>query len=227
MKRLLFYSALLSATAGWTYENTTLNITSCGGRMEGARYTSIGSLVHAGGATTFSGSLCNHSGFAAGFILQPGTALNGLADEWNPDNDLDGLPDGEEIEVGSSLYLIDTDADGLSDFDEVRTHGSNPSLTDSDGDGMNDPNELVAGTVLTNETSILAVECIVQSNGERLVSWFGVQDRSYIFQYADALGTDTWQSYPFEVSGSDAPIAFLDSSTTPSRFYRVKVRKPE
>jgi hypothetical protein len=144
IRKLLIYSALLSALSGWAYENTTLNITACGGRMAGARYTSIGSLVPVGGSTTFSGAFCNHSGFAAGFLLQPGTAFNGLADEWNPDNDLDGLYDGEEIVVGSSLYKIDTDADGLSDFDEVRTHGSNPTLTDSDADGMSDPNELIA-----------------------------------------------------------------------------------
>ena len=226
MKWLLSCLALLSTATGWTYQNTTLNITSCGGRMTGAHYTNIGSLIPVGGATSFSRSFCNYSGFASGFILQPKTALNGLPDEWNPDNDLDGLPDGEEILAGSSLYLVDTDGDGLGDFIEVRLYGSNPSLTDSDDDGMIDPNEVIAGTSLTNASSILMVECIVQPDGERLVSWFGVQGRSYIFQYVDALGTNAWQSSPFEVSGSDAPITFLDSSTAPSRFYRVKVHMP-
>ncbi|MCK4564224.1 MAG: hypothetical protein KAU94_06100 [Verrucomicrobia bacterium] len=227
MKRLLLYSVLLSSAISWAYENTTLNISACGGRMESSRFTNVGSIVPVGGSTTFTGLFCNHSGFAAGFILQPQTAFSGLPDEWNPDNDFDGLMDGEEIVAGSSLYKIDTDADGLSDFDEVRIHGSNPTQGDSDADGMNDLNELIAGTSPTNETSILAVECIIQPDGERLVSWFGVQGRSYIFQYADSLGTDNWQSYPFEVTGFDVAIAFLDSSTAPERFYRVKVRNTE
>ncbi|MCF7818883.1 MAG: hypothetical protein K9M54_13485 [Kiritimatiellales bacterium] len=153
MKRLFLYSALLSATASCAYENTTLNLTSCGGRMTGVRYASVGALVPVGGSTTFSGALCNYSGLAAGFILKPGTAFSGLADEWNPDNDLDGLMDGEEIIAGSCLWNKDTDDGGLGDFDEVKVHGSNPSLADSDSDGMDDNLELVAGTSPTNLNS--------------------------------------------------------------------------
>lgn len=51
-----------------------------------------------------------------GFLLQPETAHSGLADEWNPDNDLDGLNDGDEIVAGSGLYKSDTDDDGLGDY---------------------------------------------------------------------------------------------------------------
>ena len=225
MKRLIFYSALLSATAGWAYENTTLNITSCGGRMAGARYTSIGSLVSVGGSTTFSGSFCNHSGFAAGFILQPETAFGDLADEWNPDNERDGLLDGEETIAGSSLYKSDTDEDGLSDFDEVKIHGSHPALADTDADGMSDPNELIAGTSLTDASSLLTIACDLQPDGERILSWQGVSDRLYTFEYTHSL-IEGWESYPFEIPGSDEPISFWDDATLPARFYRVQVRRP-
>ncbi len=127
MKKLFYIWVLVALTInGYAdYANATLNITACGGRLSDGSYTSIGSLVPIGGQMSQSGSLCNYSGFAAGFILQPKTAFSGLPDEWNPDNDLDGLMDGEEVMAGSSLYKSDTDGDGFSDSIEV-LNGSNP-----------------------------------------------------------------------------------------------------
>ena len=224
MKRLAFCLVLLAGCfARAAYTNATLNITACGGAMSGGGYTSIGSLVPVGGQTSQSGSLYNYSGFAAGFILQPQTAFSGLADEWNPDNDRDGLLDGEEIIAGSSLYNSDTDGDGLSDSAEVKTYGTSPILADSDADGMNDAQELIAGTSPTNRNSVLSVACEFLANGQKRLSWFGVQGRAYTFQYSDSLKAD-WQSYPFEVPGSGASISFLDSANLSNRFYRVKVR---
>ena len=92
---------------------------------------------------------------------------------------------------------------------------------------MIDPDELVAGTSLTNASSVLAVECVLKSDGDRLVSWFGVAGRSYIFEYVDSLSVSSWETYPFEISGSDSVISFLDSAINPTRFYRVKVRQSE
>lgn len=227
MKNLFISTALLiSATAGWAYENTTLNITANGGRMTGARFTNIGSMVPVGGVTSQSSRFCNHSGFAAGFALQPGTAFSGLADEWNADNDLDGLMDGEEIIAGSNLWKGDTDDDGLGDFEEVKTYGSHPARADSDFDGMNDDLELIAGTGLTNSASLLAISCELQPNGGRILSWHGVSDRFYTFEYTSTLNTNVWEIFPFDVPGSDEEIAFLDEAGISTRFYRVKVRKP-
>lgn len=195
--------------------------------MSGGGYTSIGSLVPVGGQVSKSGSLFNYSGFAAGFILQPQTAFSGLADEWNPDNDRDGLLDGEEIMAGSSLYNSDTDSDGLSDPDEVKTYGTSPVLADSDADGLNDDRELVAGTSPTNRASVLSVACTLLPTGQKKLSWFGVQGRAYTFQYSDSLNSDNWQSYPFEIAGSGSAILLTDTETAPNRFYRVKVRATE
>lgn len=58
------------------------------------------------------------------------------------DGDLDGLSDCEEEAIGSNPFNPDTDGDGLSDFEEVRDHGTDPSVGDSDGDGLSDPNEV-------------------------------------------------------------------------------------
>ena len=226
-KWLLTGITIASATfAQAAYTNATLNITACGGTMSDGGYTSIGSLVPVGGQTSQSGTLYNYSGFAAGFILQPQTAFSGLPDEWNPDNDRDGLQDGEEIMAGSSLYNSDTDGDGLSDPDEVKTYGTSPVMADSDADGMNDAHELIAGTSPTNRASVLSVTCTLLSNGQKELSWFGVQGRNYTFQYSDSLKAD-WQSYPFEVPGSGDSISFLDSANRSNRFYRVKVRSAE
>jgi hypothetical protein len=225
-----FYICLLIAMAvnGYAaYSNATLNLTACGGSLSGGGYTSIGSIVPVGGQVSQSGSLYNYSGFAAGFILQPKTAFSGLSNEWNPDNDRDGLQDGDEIIAGSSLYNSDTDSDGLSDFAEVRTHGTHPALADSDADGMNDYHELIAGTSATNRSSVLTVTYQTLPNGQKKLSWFGVQGRAYTFQYADSLNPDSWQSYPFDISGSGTAISFTDTANAANRFYRVKVRKTE
>lgn len=55
-----------------------------------------------------------------------------------PDTDLDGLPDETERHYKTDITEQDTDADGLSDYDEVRKYLTNPHKTDSDGDGIND-----------------------------------------------------------------------------------------
>ncbi len=42
----------------------------------------------------------------------------------------------------SSVDLIDTDSDGITDNDEITIYGTDPSLIDTDGDGINDGDEL-------------------------------------------------------------------------------------
>lgn len=99
-KWMLIFMAV--AGAARAYQNATLAVSACGSRLSGGRYTSIGSLDPLGGQGMQAGRLYNHSGFAAGFILQPQTAFSGLADEWNPDNDLDGMGDAQELIAGTS-----------------------------------------------------------------------------------------------------------------------------
>ncbi|QGX39854.1 hypothetical protein E2H98_09365 [Permianibacter aggregans] len=58
------------------------------------------------------------------------------------DGDSDGLSNLQEFQNRTSPLLSDTDADGLSDGDEVLTHLSNPRDRDSDDDGLNDSDEV-------------------------------------------------------------------------------------
>ncbi len=68
------------------------------------------------------------------------------------DFDGDGLFNTEEYALGTDAYLADTDGDCLSDFDEVRTHGTNPLVAtpDLDGDGLpNSDEQTIYGTDMT------------------------------------------------------------------------------
>lgn len=58
------------------------------------------------------------------------------------DSDKDGLSNDEERRIGTDPYNPDTDADQLTDFEEVRTYGTNPLKPDTDNDNLNDYAEL-------------------------------------------------------------------------------------
>lgn len=59
------------------------------------------------------------------------------------DLDSDGLSNLEEYELSTLPNNQDTDADGLSDFDEVNTHLTKPLIADSDNDGLTDGAEVL------------------------------------------------------------------------------------
>lgn len=62
------------------------------------------------------------------------------------DLDGDGIPNEEERTLGTDPQRVDTDFDGLSDFQEIRQYLTSPILVDSDGDGAWDGEEVRAGT---------------------------------------------------------------------------------
>ncbi|MFQ5870421.1 MAG: hypothetical protein ACE5JC_11015 [Candidatus Zixiibacteriota bacterium] len=62
------------------------------------------------------------------------------------DPDQDGLKNLEERDAGTDPTHPDTDADGLSDAQEVRSGNSDPTLADTDKDGSSDFDEAIAGT---------------------------------------------------------------------------------
>jgi outer membrane protein OmpA-like peptidoglycan-associated protein len=64
------------------------------------------------------------------------------------DSDNDGLSDYDEMFVHNTNPLrADTDGDGLNDYDEIFKHETDPNNPDTDGDGLSDGDEvLVHGT---------------------------------------------------------------------------------
>lgn len=65
-----------------------------------------------------------------------------LDEKQKTDSDLDGLGDAQEKQLGTDPTKIDTDGDGLTDYDEVQTYRTDPLKADTDGDSFGDGAEL-------------------------------------------------------------------------------------
>ena len=65
--------------------------------------------------------------------------------EDDADLDHDGLTNGEEKELGTDPRSIDTDNDGIIDFDEINTTKTDPLKFDTDGDTVDDGTEVALG----------------------------------------------------------------------------------
>ena len=74
------------------------------------------------------------------------------------DMDNDNLDSLFEFRAGTDPTQADTDADGLTDEKEVRTHQTNPRLADSDGDGINDNEEIQQGTNPLPGVNVLLID---------------------------------------------------------------------
>lgn len=82
------------------------------------------------------------------FVSATDTGTNPL----KTDSDGDLISDIDEVTKGSNPNdkkdpkNIDTDKDGLTNFDELFVHNTDPKKADSDSDGINDGAEITAGT---------------------------------------------------------------------------------
>lgn len=76
------------------------------------------------------------------FMTEPSEILQKQIDAFNSgilrDTDQDGLDDALEVELGTLSTTADTDADGLTDYEEYCKYQTDPTLVDSDGDGKPD-----------------------------------------------------------------------------------------
>lgn len=61
------------------------------------------------------------------------------------DQDKDGLTDAEEEKLGTDPKNIDSDGDGLYDYEEVKIYGTDPLDSDTDNDGYSDGEEVRSG----------------------------------------------------------------------------------
>jgi outer membrane protein OmpA-like peptidoglycan-associated protein len=95
----------------------------------------------------------------------------------NADDDKDGLTNDEEEKLGTDPNNPDTDGDGLSDGDEVKTYHTDPLKADTDGDGLKDGDE-----VMKYKTDPLKVD----TDGD------GLNDGDEVLKYhTDPLNPDT------------------------------------
>tara|TARA_B110000908_G_C10200885_1_gene425261 strand:- start:290 stop:604 length:315 start_codon:yes stop_codon:yes gene_type:complete len=65
-----------------------------------------------------------------------------LVNDADVDSDRDGLTNVQEFQFGTIPNDPDSDGEGLTDYDEVITHGTDPIKVDIDKDGMSDVYEL-------------------------------------------------------------------------------------
>lgn len=66
---------------------------------------------------------------------------NGTKDG-DEDFDADRLTNRQELDRSTDIYASDSDADGLSDYDEIFVRSTDPIKADTDDDGLNDGDEL-------------------------------------------------------------------------------------
>ena len=108
--------------------------------------------------------------------------LNIFENDAEGDGDDDGVINSAEFEAGSSPISADTDGDGLSDGEEISTHGTDPTKEDSDEDGFSDGEEIAQG--------------FDPLDGERYPQWnWGDKNYSSPVRWVDAGGEKLSNAY--------------------------------
>ena len=80
------------------------------------------------------------------------TDENGISDG-DEDVDSDGLTNKEECLHNTNIFEMDTDRDGLTDYEEISIYSTNPLLVDTDNDELIDNSEIRLKTDPLNEDS--------------------------------------------------------------------------
>ena len=101
------------------------------------------------------------------------------------DTDGDGLPDSDELALGTDPAVADTDGDGLGDGSEV-VRGLDPTRADTDWDGIPDGQEVADGTDPADPRSARAWHPEVTAR-PRL--YFGPEDKETLRARAGLAGT--------------------------------------
>jgi hypothetical protein len=103
-----------------------------------------------------------------------------------------------------SLVPVDSDGDGLSDYDEVVIHQTHPNQADSDDDSFNDGDEIAAGTDPNDPLDFPTVVAGIQVTG---VSRSG---NTFIIRFASTAGLTGWR-----IKGSTDLLSFpVDETVT-------------
>jgi hypothetical protein len=127
---------------------------------------------------------------------QAGTAPN------DPDTDDDGLTDYDEVNTyGTDGSLADTDGDGLTDAEEIQTWSTDPTVADMDEDGYNDGLEIQNGSDPEDENSIPV------SSPPGLTNWFELPASGHLYRLTAVM---SWEDARDQAVVSAAYLATVN-----------------
>ncbi len=118
---------------------------------------------------------------------------------------------------------LDSDGDGLSDFDEVNNYGTDPNNPDTDGDGYNDGNEVTIGSDPLNPCDPNPMNPVCDQDGDGLTNADEATngtnptnpdtDGDGVLDGEEVLGTDD-PSTPYVPTGTSDPLDACDPINT-------------
>lgn len=202
--------------------NSSSVVDGAGAWAAGGSYSNVNAVAQPGGVTVSQGgAFVNYAGFLNTIALRPGldTDGDGVPDEFDVDNDDDGLADTDEL-VGSEF-----DPGTVTDLNDA----------DSDDDGMTDGAEATAGTDPMSGNVLLRITAVDDATNGTMVTWLARSNRTYEVWYApDIAGAGGFVPVATVLVSAAAPPpwyvvtnAYLDagaSGTTNCGFYRVLVQ---
>lgn len=111
----------------------------------------------------------------------------------------------------------DDDGDGLTNYEELVVHSTNPSLSDTDGDGLSDKEEVLAGmdAKTSNKALIDQISAAIGSKGGEETpyteGWFYLPGRGWLFTNKS--------SYPYLYDNTSNGWLYFQSGGEKPRFY--------
>ncbi len=151
------------------------------------------------------------------------------------DQDNDGLDIREEIAYDSDDTMTDTDADGLTDYDEVRTYTTSPVLASTDGDFYTDYQEVIGSAGHDPNIFDVILDCASATQNythKSACAFIDIQGNAHILTMSDqtwndlgaptvslkpsaavAYNEDNPMVYAIDINNNMYSITFTDSST--------------
>jgi len=139
---------------------------------------------------------------------------NGEYDAYNDILLVRSIPHVGTVQI--DFVFGDVDGDGLSDYDEIYSHHTNPLLRDTDGDGVRDNDEISEGTDPLNPHSFEQLQYVTVTNTASLahsvyLAW-GLSDTGWetngLVTFPQGFGTNTY--HDASMQGASHIKAFCD-----------------